>query len=90
MLASFPARMVNQKRTDLGIPNRLSLISSRFRVLRATGSFGPLGARSPSSGNLSERPRVAMTGALAFTFHVERLELCPPWCSREIHPPTLR
>src|SRR3954452_4138444 len=34
MLASFPARMVNQKRTDLGIPNRFSLNSSRFRYLR--------------------------------------------------------
>src|ERR1700742_882351 len=30
MLASFPASMVNQKRADLGIPNRFSLISSRF------------------------------------------------------------
>ena len=32
MPASFPASMVNQKRTDLGIPNRFSLISSRFRL----------------------------------------------------------
>ena len=31
MLASFPASMVNQKRVDLGIPNRFGLISSRFR-----------------------------------------------------------
>src|SRR5215831_19874662 len=31
MLASFPASMVNQKSTDLGIPNRFSLNSSRFR-----------------------------------------------------------
>ena len=30
MLASFPASMVNQKSTDLGIPNRFSLNSSRF------------------------------------------------------------
>jgi hypothetical protein len=32
MLASFPASMVNQKHADLGIPNRFSLISSRFRA----------------------------------------------------------
>jgi hypothetical protein len=31
MLASFPASMVNQKSTDLGIPNRFKLKSSRFR-----------------------------------------------------------
>jgi hypothetical protein len=29
MLASFPASMVNQKSTDLGIPDRFSLNSSR-------------------------------------------------------------
>jgi hypothetical protein len=33
MLASFPASMVNQKSVDLGIPNRFSLISSRFSHL---------------------------------------------------------
>src|SRR5215471_11499435 len=38
MLASFPASMVNQKSTDLGIPNRFSLNSSRFSYLRADGS----------------------------------------------------
>jgi hypothetical protein len=31
MLASFPVSMVNQKSTDLGIPNRFKLKSSRFR-----------------------------------------------------------
>ena len=30
MLASVPASMVNQKPTDLGIPNRFKLNSSRF------------------------------------------------------------
>ena len=30
MLASFPASMVNQKQTDLGIPNRFNLTPSRF------------------------------------------------------------
>jgi ornithine carbamoyltransferase len=30
MLASTPASMVNQKHTDLGIPNRFSLTPSRF------------------------------------------------------------
>jgi hypothetical protein len=30
MLASSPASMVNQKRSDLGIPNRVNLTSSRF------------------------------------------------------------
>ena len=33
MLASFPASMVNQKSTDLGIPNRFKLKSSRFSGL---------------------------------------------------------
>src|SRR5690242_19006232 len=32
MLASCPASMVNQKRTDLGIPNRFRLNPSRFSV----------------------------------------------------------
>jgi len=36
MLASFPASMVNQKSTDLGIPNRFSLNSSRFKALGLT------------------------------------------------------
>ena len=31
MLASNPVSMVNQKRADLGIPNRINLNSSRFR-----------------------------------------------------------
>jgi hypothetical protein len=31
MLASCPASMVNQKHTDLGIPNRFKLTASRFR-----------------------------------------------------------
>jgi hypothetical protein len=30
MLASFPASVVNQKHTDLGIPNRFNLTPSRF------------------------------------------------------------
>jgi predicted DNA-binding ribbon-helix-helix protein len=32
MLASFPASMVNQRSTDLGIPNRFRLNSSRFSI----------------------------------------------------------
>jgi hypothetical protein len=35
MLASFPASMVNQKSTDLGIPNRFKLKSSRFSTKNA-------------------------------------------------------
>jgi len=31
MLASDPASMVNQKRADLGIPNRFKLTPSRFK-----------------------------------------------------------
>src|SRR4051812_41611453 len=41
MLASFPARMVNQKRTDLGIPNRFSLNSSRFNVHISASTHRP-------------------------------------------------
>lgn len=37
MLASYPASMVNQKHTDLGIPNRFNLTPSRFSVARASG-----------------------------------------------------
>jgi hypothetical protein len=42
MLASFPASMVNQKSTDLGIPNRFKLKSSRFspNVAAAASSTG--------------------------------------------------
>jgi hypothetical protein len=32
MLASVPASMVNQKQTDLGIPNRFRLKPSRFSL----------------------------------------------------------
>jgi len=32
MLASFPASLVNQKPADLGIQNRFSLTTSRFRA----------------------------------------------------------
>jgi hypothetical protein len=34
MLASIPARMVNQNSTDLGIPIRFNLSSSRFSRYR--------------------------------------------------------
>src|SRR5205814_4991541 len=56
MLASSPASMVNQKRLDLGIPNRFKVASSRFSVpkWRATavkmGSYSfavPLSCRDP-------------------------------------------
>jgi len=58
MLASFPASMVNQKPTDLGIPNRFKLNSSRFSIsnvaavpkdLRTSTAFSSLSARSPIS-----------------------------------------
>src|SRR5713226_5867064 len=32
MLASIPASMLNQNRPDLGIPNRIDLKTSRFRI----------------------------------------------------------
>ena len=32
MLASHPASMMNQKYSDLGIPNRFNLTPSRFRA----------------------------------------------------------
>jgi hypothetical protein len=35
MLASFPASMVNQMPTDLGIPNRFKLTPSRFSAFCA-------------------------------------------------------
>src|SRR5437764_3033422 len=34
MLASSPASMVNQKRLDLGIPNRFKVASSRFSSIK--------------------------------------------------------
>jgi hypothetical protein len=37
MLASSPASMVNQKRPDLGIPNRFKLTSSRFSLFQTGG-----------------------------------------------------
>src|SRR5207248_220816 len=37
MLASSPASMVNQKRLDLGIPNRFKVTSSRFNWMRWFG-----------------------------------------------------
>jgi len=39
MPASFPASMVNQKRADLGIPNRFSLISSRLSLRRISQTW---------------------------------------------------
>jgi hypothetical protein len=44
MLASIPASMVNQKRPDLGIPNRIKLASSRFsgrRPILGNGAAPP-------------------------------------------------
>jgi hypothetical protein len=40
MLASFPASMLNQKRSDLGILNRFSLNPSRFSTLIEYDLFG--------------------------------------------------
>src|SRR5438067_1990676 len=40
MLASSPASMVNQKRLDLGIPNRFKVASSRFNSSGPDGSGG--------------------------------------------------
>ena len=39
MLASFPASMVNQKRPDLGTPNRIKLTSSRLNLSRSARSL---------------------------------------------------
>ena len=39
MLASIPASMVNQKYTDLGIPNRFNLTPSRFRLVSTRSIF---------------------------------------------------
>ena len=52
MLASFPASMVNQKPTDLGIPNRFKLNSSRFRVAAfpLLTHFSTIGPPSPPAG----------------------------------------
>src|SRR5262245_20170291 len=56
MLASFPASILNQSRTDLGIPNRFSLKSSRFR------SAG----RRPLSASSAPEPRELHGRALGF------------------------
>jgi hypothetical protein len=39
MLASFPASMLNQSRTDLGIPERFNLTPSRSSFVRITRNF---------------------------------------------------
>jgi hypothetical protein len=54
MLASIPASMVNQKPTDLGIPNRFKLSSSRFSDEYASGA-APRGASSSMSSNFCHR-----------------------------------
>ena len=41
MLASFPAGMVNQKPSDLGIPNQFKLNSSRFSCQLAAADREP-------------------------------------------------
>ena len=50
MLASVPASMVNQKPTDLGIPNRFSLTPSRFREVKRGCLFGDARACPPVHG----------------------------------------
>ena len=59
MPASFPASMVNQKPADLGIPNRFSLNSSRFRLAGKTLSqrFKPIerGSRQRALFDRGER-----------------------------------
>jgi hypothetical protein len=63
MLASYPASMVNQKHTDLGIPNRFRLKPSRFRLL-----LPGLANRSPG---FFDRARAAATElAAAFVVSV--------------------
>jgi len=49
MLASLPASMLNQNRSDLGIPNRLNLDASCSRRRFATGAIVVIEA----AGNLS-------------------------------------
>ena len=55
MLASFPASMLNQNRSDLGILNRFNLDPSR--------ASGPITLRSgPSRPASYERPQFAVCG----------------------------
>jgi len=49
MLASYPASMVNQKRADLGIPNRFSLTPSRFKLRSAPRNWASSGSPIPKS-----------------------------------------
>ncbi len=60
MPASFPASMVNQKRTDLGIPNQFSLISSRFSAADLT--FAPVFPRISVANVKSETALEYLTG----------------------------
>src|SRR6266851_5166550 len=64
MLASFPARMVNQKPADLGIPNRFSPNSSRFsRPIRA---------------DMMDRARALVPALRAKALQTERDRVIPP------------
>ncbi|MEY9244726.1 hypothetical protein ABIF27_005381 [Bradyrhizobium elkanii] len=47
MLASDPASMVNQKYTDLGIPNRFNLTPSRFSKQGLPCQAGPVAIGGP-------------------------------------------
>src|SRR5437868_6580267 len=58
MLASSPASMVNQKRLDLGIPNRFKVSSSRFNAARR--ATAP--TRMPRQHPPGETPAKAVTG----------------------------
>jgi len=53
MLASSPASMVNQKRSDLGIPNRVNLTSSRFSAQKVR--IDSLVLRAPLDGMVLRR-----------------------------------
>ena len=66
MLASFPASMLNQNKPDSGIPNRISLKSSRF----SADVFGQLplavGRRwTPRHGKRGRRLKGQPTGGHA-------------------------
>ena len=82
MLASFPASMLNQKPSDLGILNQFKLDPSRSRPIKQTNS-----ARPSQTVQITTRPKCA-SKERDYSAHIKAWPLC--YSSAPVHPQCTR
>jgi len=81
MLASSPASMVNQKSTDLGIPNRFRLNSSCFRrETRIEDSVREAQCPQPVKADIRARMAISGVGPTADIGRFEIPQRSTPRC----------